>query len=80
MTVEVRRIPPGTIVVPVRAAEAEPVSYVPAFTFEQVSVRGCRHGDRTSPDAMRLDASCAEADAELAEWRALLDGAKGRRR
>jgi hypothetical protein len=33
-----------------------------------------------SPDAMRLDASTAEAERELAEWRALLDGAKGRRR
>ena len=35
--------------------------------------------DTPSPDAMRLDTSRAEADAELAEWRALLDGAKGRR-
>jgi hypothetical protein len=32
-----------------------------------------------SGDAMRLDASTAEAEAEMAEWRALLDGAKGRR-
>lgn len=36
--------------------------------------------DLPSPDAMRLDASRAEADAELAEWRAFVEGMKERRR
>jgi hypothetical protein len=33
-----------------------------------------------SPDASRVDASGAGAEAELAAWREILDGAKGRRR